>query len=577
VGKIFSKQELQQKYESWKTTKHDGYRSGIDCLDEIIRFDKKTINIITAVAGAGKSTFLNYYAAMMWKTNGFKTLFISLEMDANRLLSQMLYYNTLDDALDVYQYADNSTLNTIDDVIEVIKQTDSDIVVVDPFNLLPINKDINTNVIGDVLRRLKDAALQNDVILILVAHPSKNLTFLTDDDYPSGLDINGSVNFNNMADSVVGMRRQDNNNVLFGVAKLRNNIEQGQQGGTCILHFNYNDKSFGQTKTNNDDKIYDMKYYKKDSLKNEAFQAIKNEYKVSYYNNCKDTLNSKEIALKDILNNNLTGDVKQKIDEIRNIDSIDEIKSLKQSLPAFTPAGTFTAREKVGINHYNNLVSIDIDAKDNSSISTHQMKDIILNSKLRQYIYYIGNSCSNKGVWGLIKISGDKDDFSGHFKALEKDFKEIGLVIDNSCKDICRLRFVSYDLERYLNEDSKIYQKSINAPYISNNAQITTYTKDTAKDMQTVLNIVEDIERKHLNIVETHMDSVNVINALVNNFDEDGLPLWLRIRQQKSGYNENTATKKYRYQMTSDTQKKYVENANIGVIISKYNRALENK
>jgi hypothetical protein len=81
-------------------------------------------------------------------------------------------------------------------------------------------------------------------MLILVAHPSKSVSVLTDDDCPTGLDIMGSVNFNNMADCIIGMRKKENNQTLFKVSKLRNNFDMGMQGGMVTLDFDFPSRSY---------------------------------------------------------------------------------------------------------------------------------------------------------------------------------------------------------------------------------------------------------------------------------------------------------------------------------------------
>ena len=54
----------------------------------------------------------------------------------------------------------------------------------------------------------------------------------------------------------------------------------------------------------------------------------------------------------------------------------------------------------------------------------------------------------------------DTDDFNMHrifFDALEAEMKELGYKVDASCKDVTRMRFVSYDPNPYFNENCILY------------------------------------------------------------------------------------------------------------------------
>lgn len=131
-------------------------------------------------------------------------------------------------------------------------------------------------------------------------------------------------------------------------------------------------------------------------------------------------------------------------------------KELKKRMPAYIPSGVFSKRNAKSLVEPSNVISIDIDGKDNPSISsTAEMKRLV--SQL-PFIWYCGDSVGGKGVFCLIKYE-DHTKHKDYFKALQQDFMEIGLVIDKGCNDICRLRIVSFDPEPYINEEATVYNK----------------------------------------------------------------------------------------------------------------------
>lgn len=554
--KIFSNEELKNQIQEYNSQTHSGYYSGLQELDNIVRLDKGQLTIITAQAAAGKTTFLNYYSYLMNRKNNLKTLFISMEMTAPSLICQLSNYQPTDEVLNNYFFADNSSISTIKDIRDAIATSTADIVVIDPFNLLPINE-INTNTIGDTLRQFKQAAVTNNKIVILVAHPSKNIEYTQQHQYPTGLDIMGSANFNNIADTIIGMRRLKDNEVLFGVAKLRNNQIQGKQGATCTLSFDYNSKTF--TGVTEPTQTVDLK----------AFKPLQTDYNVSYFNNYQNPNSSKEIALKDILNNDIDIDIKSQINLMRKtVTTPKQAQSIKCNLPTFTPCGTFKHRSADGLIHYTNLMSFDIDAKDNKDVTVDQIKRTILNSGLKNYIYYIGLSCSGHGLWGLLKIDGKESDYINHFNAMEKDFAKIGVNIDTSCKDISRQRFISTDDNYYINNNSFTYTKKYK---VRDKTSIPTQplAQDKQKDVEKLNDIVDDIEDNQINIIPTHQDSLQVIDTIINLMGEDGLKYWLRIRAQKLKYNEQEQTKAYNYQI----ERNQYHNSQLGSLIAKYQSA----
>lgn len=113
-------------------------------------------------------------------------------------------------------------------------------VVIDPFNRLTLKKSQvkETDMIRDILNELTKFAHQNDVLVFLMAHPTKQRP--NNDgviEAPTLYDISGSAHFFNMADyGIVVHRDRTNNLVEIHVQKVRFKHLGGV--GTVKMHYN---------------------------------------------------------------------------------------------------------------------------------------------------------------------------------------------------------------------------------------------------------------------------------------------------------------------------------------------------
>jgi hypothetical protein len=174
---------------------------------------------------------------------------------------------------------------------------------------------------------------------------------------------------------------------------------------------------------------------------------------------------------------------KVQVEKIRNSKDKLEKAILKKQLPAITPSGTFSHRAINGLILHSGLLAFDIDFKGNEHINNYfDLKTQLSNVK---NIAYCGLSVSGNGFWGLIPIKWP-DKHESHFKGVEMAFKEMGIKIDPACKDVCRLRFYSFDPEGYFNHSAKVFTglyepkktlKSVFLPLWRKNKSIETAVK----------------------------------------------------------------------------------------------------
>ena len=269
---------------------------------------------------------------------------------------------------------------------------------------------------------------------------------------------------------------------------------------------------------------------------------------------------------------------KEEIEAVRSIDrqaNEREYKKAKEKVLSYTPSclcpnGGSAKAENVF--HVNNLIAIDLDAKDNEGVTLEEMRTKI-NSL--PYVMYSSISVGGKGMYALLPISeNNKNDFKGVFKALEEDFNKIGLKLDSSCVNVNRERYMSYDDNEYWNKQCEIYDRKINIP-----TQVNTHPSKvgenvnkplTAREYNKVKSMVEDIKENRLQLSKNHSDTLLLCNAIANIWGEEGRELIHIIRQQRSGYDEYKTDNNYTHVLDHlDEGEKF----GLGLIFDKYNQA----
>lgn len=170
-----------------------------------------------------------------------------------------------------------------------------------------------------------------------------------------------------------------------------------------------------------------------------------------------------DLSLIDIVT---TSHFKDKVLEYRRLRDLSGKRLKKLNLPAYTPSGIFSIRNARSLLIPSNVICVDIDGKDNPTISnTDQIKRIIGNLP---FIWYCGDSVSGNGVFCLIKYENYRL-HKLYFKALDQEFRQLGIAIDNHCSDISRLRFVSYDPDPIINSDAVVFT------FVDNDDRIGNY------------------------------------------------------------------------------------------------------
>jgi VirE N-terminal domain len=122
---------------------------------------------------------------------------------------------------------------------------------------------------------------------------------------------------------------------------------------------------------------------------------------------------------------------------------------LKLQLPAVTFSGVFTERNNGALRQHSGLLCADLDKLGDSLPNVREAL------KKSPYVWALFVSPSGYGLKAVFRVPSDAAKHAGSFRAVEKHVKEAtGVQVDQACKDVARLCFISYDPQLYVNENA---------------------------------------------------------------------------------------------------------------------------
>ena len=248
---------------------------------------------------------------------------------------------------------------------------------------------------------------------------------------------------------------------------------------------------------------------------------------ISVFKTAMDTAPDKNISFYTFLDQVRYGEWEDLVHEVRTG------KREKKTMPAVTPSGTFTKRNAESIDQHSNIISIDIDIKDNEDANIEALKQ-------DPYTWAVHHSIGGRGWVAYFKIDAAK-----HLQAyfgLEKylaDFYKV--VADKSCKDVSRLRYVSFDPHLYKKDQEpkafKIYIKDV-----AKEVEKTTIVASNA-DYQY---IIDQIQQKRIDLTNSsYHDWLQIGFSLANGLGQEGRAIFHAVSQQSDKYDELRTDAKY--------------------------------
>lgn len=222
----------------------------------------------------------------------------------------------------------------------------------------------------------------------------------------------------------------------------------------------------------------------------------------------------------------------------------EDYKLTKQQLPGATLSGLFSRRKGDCLIQHTGFVAIDIDLGDNTSIGN--FGTILRTLRHRAEVAMYMRSCSGTGYFALIPLAYPEH-HKEHFRALQKAYAAMGIVLDNACSDITRIRFASYDEHPYVNEQAIPYMGvDLGSQTLAPRAAVYGGHVDSMDSkVQAVETLVSKLEMHHIDITDSYNDWYRIGFALANLPNPIGRQMFHRVSAICKKYNPQECDKKF--------------------------------
>ena len=222
----------------------------------------------------------------------------------------------------------------------------------------------------------------------------------------------------------------------------------------------------------------------------------------------------------------------------------EDYKLTKQQLPGATLSGLFSRRKGDCLMKHTGFVAIDIDLGDNTSIGN--FGTILRTLRHRAEVAMYMRSCSGTGYFALIPLAYPEH-HKEQFRALQKEYAAMGIVLDNACSDITRIRFASYDEHPYVNEQAIPYMGvDLGSQTLAPRAAIYGGHVDSMDSkVQAVETLVSRLEMHHIDITDSYNDWYRIGFALANLPNPIGRQMFHRVSAICKKYNPQECDKKF--------------------------------
>ena len=215
-------------------------------------------------------------------------------------------------------------------------------------------------------------------------------------------------------------------------------------------------------------------------------------------------------------------------------------QATKAKLPTVSISGTFSYCDSTHLVSHSGIIAIDFDIKDNPQFE----ESGIPKDQLAADPYTLGFNTSasdNGGVAVYVKIDGDRH--LDAYLALERYYlNTYELVADKSCKDVTRLRYVSYDADAYYNPKSAKFTKYLPKAEQEKRKKPANYYLQNDSDFDFV---VSEIQKSGICLNPTHEETYRIGFAIARKYGEGGRVAFHTIMANKPSYQHSKYDKYY--------------------------------
>lgn len=264
VEGVFTVSDFEQSLDAiFEFGLQKGVTMGHENVDRLISFETKRLCMVTGYPGSGKSEFIDEMAERLNMSYGWRFAYFSpenapLAYHASKLIEKFTgkhfdrqhlsfgEYKQVKEHLEQNFFfiapSDYKVGTILDKARYLVRRKGIKALVIDPYNRLEDEKSgmKETDYISQLLDRLTNFAQQNDILIILMAHPTKPAKNRDGKiDPPTLYDISGSAHFFNKADfGIVVHRDRVTNTVEIRIEKVK--FRHLGEPGVALMKYNHN-------------------------------------------------------------------------------------------------------------------------------------------------------------------------------------------------------------------------------------------------------------------------------------------------------------------------------------------------
>jgi len=260
---------------------------------------------------------------------------------------------------------------------------------------------------------------------------------------------------------------------------------------------------------------------------------------ISYYKSAKDAASKETIVFEQYLQNIKNGAYQDAVIEIRRMRqrwkagqaTKEDYQKAKTKVPAVTASGLFSYRDAQNLTEHSGIIAIDFDADIDETIDRYVLEG-------DQYTYAVHQSIGGDGLVVYVKIESDKH--LEAFLALEQYYANTyKLTADKSCKDVNRLRYISWDNDLFLNDKAKLFKKYLPKAKQQPTGKIYTQTKN---DIEFV---IKQVVERGIDLTYDYFNWIEIGFGFAREYGEVGRCYFHDISSVSSKYNYAECDKKY--------------------------------
>ena len=256
--------------------------------------------------------------------------------------------------------------------------------------------------------------------------------------------------------------------------------------------------------------------------------------KVSLFESTTLTKPTSNTAITQLFENIKLGYWKDVVERVRAVEDAKERRELKTKiLPAVTISGTFSERKDSALLEYSGMIAIDIDHREEDY---ERVWNIV---KRDPYTYCAFRSVSGHGLCVILTTS-EPLNHQDHFRWAEEHYQSIGdIAIDTACKNVSRLRFVSYDPDLFINNQAKPAGKK---KLKKNDTPKPPPLPSTSSQID---RIISEIGANGIDLTDNYGDWLNIAFAFATEYGEAGRNYFHNVSAISSKYDFQKAERKY--------------------------------